>query len=169
MNKPDGFFARHRNMLLATLLLVTLAASSLANQERLAKEASTVVLPVVETTAKPVSKLEQFRTQRDETSLNDMAALQALVDQTSLDDQTRAQAAAQLQSLIDVRQKQLALEGALLESGIYPCVAVVSQRNVTIVTEKETLSNGETALLLTMARTHADADPSSVRVITSEK
>jgi len=118
----------------------------------------------------PKQKLPLFQPRSDAYAwLNDMAALQALVDQTSLDDQTRAQAAAQLQSLIDVRQKQLALEGALLESGIYPCVAVVSQRNVTIVTEKETLSNGETALLLTMARTHADADPSSVRVITSEK
>jgi len=35
------------------------------------------------------------------------------------------------------------------------------------VTQKETLSEAETALLLTMAQVHADADPSAVRVMTA--
>lgn len=169
MNRPDSFFLRHKNVLLTALLLVTLVASSKANQERLAQEAATVSLPVVETSEKPLPALEAFRAQRDASTLTDMATLQALVDQTNLDDQTRAQAAALLQQLVDARQKQTALEGALLTSGFSPCVAVVSNGGVTIVTEKATLSEGETALLMTMARAHTDADPSSVRVITSEK
>lgn len=163
--KP-GFIARHRNVLLFALLLVTLAACSLSNQHRAERDAATVSLPLVQTSAAPDDAISVFRQQRDDTAAADMAALQKLVDQEDLDDQTRYDAAAQLQAIVDAREKQVALEGALVNSGMYPCVAVVSAGSVTIVTQKETLSDAETALLLTMAQVHAGADPSAVRVIT---
>lgn len=158
---------RHRNLLLLALLLTTMAVSYLVNQRQLAQEASAVTIPVTEVIAPTAAPIEQFRQERDAAAVRDMAALEALCAQENLDAQTRADAAAQLKRLIDVRQKQTALEGALLESGIAPCAAVVAEGSVTIVTEKATLTDGETALLLTMAQTHAGVEPSGVRVITA--
>ena len=156
------WITRHRNLLLALLLLTTMVVTSASRQE----QAATVSLPVVEPCAAPEDRIELFRQQRDATSLQDMAALQALVDQEALDPQTRAEAAEQLRALVDAREKQLALEGSLLESGIHPCAAVISAGQVTIVTEKTQLTEDETALLLTMAQLHAGASPTQVSVIT---
>lgn len=168
MRVSGEWMTRHRNLLLALLLLATMVVSSLANQERVAREAATVSLPVVEPYAEPAGKIELFRQQRDAASLRDMAALQTLVDQEELDQQTRRSAAGELQALVDAREKQIALEGALLASGISPCVAVVHAGQVTIVTEKTSLTDDETALLMAMARLHADAQPAQVSVITAE-
>lgn len=162
--RQTGWIARHRNLLLFTLLLTTLLACSLTGQR--GSDIQTVSLPLAQTSTAPTDPITAFRQKRDDTALADMAALQKLVDQTDLDDQTRYEAAAQLQSIVDAREKQTALEGALLNSGIYPCAAVVSTGSVTIVTQKETLSDAETALLMTMAQVHAGAEPSAVRVIT---
>lgn len=166
MREKGDFLIRHKNLLIVLLLLVTMTVSSLANQERLAEEAATVSLPLTEPSDVPLGKLEQFRQQRDAESLRDMAALQSLIAQEELDSQTREAAAAQLRDLVDVREKQLALEGALLESGMYPCVAVVSAGHVTLVTEKADLSDDENTLLLTMAQLHASAPPNAVSVMT---
>lgn len=168
MRVSSDFITRHKNLLLALLLLATMVVSSLSNQERLAREAVTVSLPVVEPSAEPAGRIELFRQQRDAASLQDIAALQALVDQAELDAQTRAEAAEQLRSLVDAREKQFALEGALLESGLQPCVAVVSAGQVTIVTEKASLTEDETALLMTMAQLHVGALPAQVSVITTD-
>ena len=168
MRVSGDWITRHKNLLLALLLLATMVASSLSNQERLEQEAATVSLPVVEPYAEPAGKIELFKQQRDTASLQDMAALQALVDQEQLDQQTRAEAAGQLQALVDAREKQLALEGALLESGFHPCVAVVSAGQVTIVTERAELTEDETALLMTMAQLHAGASPGQVSVVTTD-
>lgn len=163
------FIKKYRNPLLFAMLLVTMAASYFAQQKRLTEETTTVSLPIEQVETLPTSKLEEFRQKREETLLADMAALQALCDQEKLDDQTRQDAANQLQSLVSVREKQLALEGALTESGVYPCVAVVSDGSVTIVTEKSDLSSGESALVMTLAKAHADVAPSGVRVITAQE
>lgn len=159
---------KHRNLLLLALLLVTLAVSCVSNQHRLQEAGTTVSLPIVQTVAAPSSRLEQFRESRDASALEDMAALETLCGQEIIDEQTRKDAAAQLQRLVDVRQKQTALEGALTQSGLYPCVAIVTDGSVTIVTDKTELSSGESALLLTMAKTHAGVDPSGVRVVTAD-
>lgn len=161
------FIQKNLNYLLLACLLVTLTVSYFVTQERLQEAAATVSLPVEQATASPVSRLEEFRTRRDETLLADMAALQSLCDQENLAEQTREDAASQLQALISTREAQLALEGALTQSGVYPCVAVITQGSVTIVTEKETLSDGESALVMTLAQAHAGVAPSGVRVMTS--
>ena len=159
---------KHRNLLLLTLLLTTMTVSYLTNQRSMQESTPTVSLPVTQTTAAPASAIEKFRQSRDADALRDMAALETLVNQTNLDAQTRSDAAAQLQRMVDVRQKQTALEGALTQSGVYPCVTVVNEGSATIVTEKTDLSDGETALILTMAQVHADVPPSGVRVITAD-
>lgn len=163
------FIQKYRNPLLLALLLVTMAVSYFMQQKRLSDETTTVSLPIEQVLTTPTSKLEEFRQKREETLLADMAALQSLCDQEKLDDQTRKDAADQLQALVSMREKQVALEGALTESGVYPCVAVVSDGSVTIVTEKADLSSGESALVLTLAKAHASVDPSGVRVITASE
>ena len=168
MRVTGDWITRHKNLLLALLLLATMVASSLSNQERLAREAATVSLPVAEPYAEPAGRVELFKQQRDTAALRDMAALQALIAEESLDQQTRDEAAGQLRALVDAREKQLALEGALLESGLHPCVAVVSAGQVTIVTEKAGLTEDETALLMTMAQLHAGASPAQVSVVTTD-
>ena len=157
---------KHRNLLLITLLAITLAISSLSNQRTRLDTAQTVSLPIVPSSVPDLSPIEQYKETRDAAALKDMAALETLVNQQDLDPQTRADAAAQLQRLVEQRQKQTALEGALTQSGVYPCAAVVEEGSVTIVTGKSNLSEGETALVLTMAQLHAAAMPSGVRVIT---
>ena len=168
MRISGDFITRHKNLLLMLLLLITMVVSSLSNQERLAQEAVTVSLPVVEPSAEAAGKIELFRQQRETASLQDMAALQTLVDQAELDQQTRLDAAEQLRALVDAREKQLALEGALLESGLYPCAAVVSAGQVTIVTEKTELTEEDTALLMALAQLHVNVPPTQVSVITTD-
>ena len=168
MRTTGEWITRHRNLLLILLLLATMVISSMANQDRVEQEAATVSLPVVEPYAEPAGKVELFRQQRDAASLQDMAALQALVNQEQLDPLLRAEAAAQLQALVDAREKQLALEGALLESGLYPCVAVISGHQVTVVTGRADLTDSDTALLMAMAQLHIGALPAQVSVITAD-
>jgi len=162
------FIRKHRNPLLLACMLITLAVSWYLTDRRLTEAAATVALPVEQVTAAPTSRLEEFRTRRDETALTDMAALQSICDQENLTDQTRRDAAAQLQRMVDTRQAQLALEGALTQSGVYPCVAVITEGSVTIITDKATLSDGESALVMTLAKAHAGVEPSGVRVMTAE-
>lgn len=161
------FMTQYRNVLLLGALMLTLAVSYFAHQKEMAQQASAVSLPVM-TTVQPSSRLEEYRLRRDETALEDMAALQALCDGEHVDPAIREDAARQLQQLVEVRQQQLALEGALVQSGVSPCVAVVGGGSVTIVCGKEKLSSGESALVLTLARAHAGVEPQHVRVMTAE-
>lgn len=160
---------KHRNILLLASLLLTLAVSWFATNKRLVEASATVSLPVEPVSAAPSSKLEQFRTRREAAFAADAASLQALCGQENLSNSTREDAARQLQQLISTREKQLALEGALTQSGLSPCVAVLSEGSVTLVTDKPTLSDGESALVLTLAQAHTGVVPSGVRVMTAEQ
>lgn len=163
------FIRKHINALLLACLLITLAASWFFTNQRLTEAAATVSLPVEQISAPSASRLEEFRTRREETTLADIAALQTLCDQENLADATRQDAAAQLQRIVDTRQAQLALEGALAQSGVAPCVAVITEGSVTVVTDKPTISEGESALVMTLAQAHAGVAPSGVRVITANE
>ncbi|MBQ8654827.1 MAG: SpoIIIAH-like family protein [Clostridia bacterium] len=163
----NDWIRRYRSPLMLGLLLLTMTVSYFANQHSQLEAGQAVSLPVVQTSPEPVSPLDEYRQQRDADALRDMAALEALVNQAELDPQLRADAAAQLQRLVAERQQESALEGALTASGVYPCAAVAEAGSITIVTEKNTLSEGENALILTLAETHAGVSPSGVRVITA--
>lgn len=166
---PD-FLTKHRNILLVAVLAVMLAVSGRLSRKQSESGSGTVSLPVSYTSASAgLSEMEQYRRRRDDTALQDMAALQAVIDNAALDDQTRRDAAGRLQLLVEQREKQSALEGALLESSLWPCVAVVSAGSVSIVTEKESLSDRENALLLELSQAHTDIAPSGVRVICAGK
>lgn len=161
------FLKKHRNALLLAALLLTLTASCLAQQHRLQHSVPTVALPV-ETAAPPhAGTLESFRRQREAAHLSDVAALQALCEADNVDAAIRSDAALQLQAMVQRHEQQLALEGALASSGVQPCVAVINEGSVTVVTDRHTLSEGETALILTLAQVHAGVSPSGVRVATS--
>lgn len=161
------FILKHRNALLLLCLLFTLAASWFFTNRRLTEAAATVSLPVEPVSAPVASHLDAFRARQEEAYRSDMAALQALCDQENLSSATREDAAAQLRRMVDTRQTQLALEGALAQSGVSPCVAVISPGSVTVVTEKASLSDGESALVMTLAQAHAGVEPSGVRVMTA--
>ena len=163
--KLGEMLTKHRNLFLLLLLAATLLVSTFVRREN---TVPTVSIPVTETAAQASSALEAYRQQRDADAKSDMAALEALCSQATLDERTLADAAAQLQRIIDYRQAQSALEGALLNSSLYPCVAVVSNGNVTIVTEKSTITDKDTALVLSLAAVHAAAAPESVRIITAK-
>jgi len=168
MNKLGELLTKHRNAFLLTLLVTTLAVSGYANQERLGASVATVSIPVTEVASQPISALEAYRQQRDQTALADIAALEKLCAQQTLDTPTREAAAAQLQEIIDARQGQSALEGALAGSSLSPCVAVVSSGSVTIVTEKDSITAKDSALVMTLAAAHVGAAPENVRIITTK-
>ena len=160
------WFMKYRNLLLLGLLVVMLAVSSQLNTNRISEESTAVALPVTYSgSAAQQTPMEVYRQQRDETALQDMAALQALVDASEVDEQTREDAALRLQTLVSQREQQSALEGALLESGLWPCVAVVTPGSVTVVTGRESLSEEERTLLLTMVQAHTEVDAGGVRIV----
>ncbi len=163
MGKTGDFITRHRNLLLVALTVCTIAA---ATWWPAPAQPAAVTLPVTDPVSAAEDTLEAYRLRRDQDALKDMEALESIVAQTSLDESTRQSAANQLKQLVDFRQKQTALEGALLNSRVSPCVAVMSQGGVTIVTEKTDLSDSETTLILTLANLHADVSPGNVWVIT---
>lgn len=168
MKKLGDLLTRHRNLFLLLLLLSTLAVSSVANRERLEEASATVHIPVTSAVPGTVSRLESYRQARDETYQSDLTALEALCAQSDLDERTREDAAARMQVLIDCRQGQNALEGALLNSSLSPCVAVVAGGSVTIVTEKSAITQADSALVMTLAKAHVDVAPECVRIITAE-
>lgn len=168
MNHIGDLLAKHRNIFLVLLLAAALAAGGYANQKELAARSTMVNIPVTETLSQQRSPLETYKAERDASALADIAALEKLLGQAGLDDQTREQAAGMLQTIIDARQSQLALEGALTGSSLYPCVAVVQGGSVTIVTEKSTITKKDSALVWTLADAHAGIPPEKVRIITAE-
>ena len=129
---------------------------------------NTVALPVLTQTTTAASPVEAWREKRTAQRKEDIATLQALLDRTGLDEDAREDAVALLTRLVQWSEEETALEGALASSGISPCAAMRSEGMVTLVTEKATLSDGERALLLTMAQTHAGVPPEGVQVVTAE-
>ena len=168
MNQLGQWLTTHRNAFLLGLLTLTLVVSGYANQQRVTAASSTVSIPVMETATQPLSPLESCRQQRDQEALRDMAALETLINQPLLDEATREASADQLAALVSNRQAQSALESALSGSSLHPCVAVVSNESVTIVTEKSAVTDKDSALVLTLAAAHAGVSPENVRIITAE-
>lgn len=168
MNHLGEWLTKHRNAFLLTLLIATLAVSGYTNRQRLKDSGTTVSIPVTEVAAQPISALEAYRRQRDQTALADLAALEKLCAQQTLDASTREAAAAQLQAMIADRQGQSALEGALAGSSLAPCVAVVSNGSVTIITEKVSITEKDSALVMTLAAAHVGAAPENIRIITAK-
>ena len=168
MNQFGKWLTKHRNAFLLGLMTITLVVSGYANQQQVTAASSTVSIPVMETDALSLSPLESCRQQRDQEALQDMTALESLVSQPLLDEATRESAADHLAELVRNRQTQSSLESALAGSSLHPCVAVVSNGSVTIVTEKSAVTDKDSALVLTLAAAHAGASPENVRIITAE-
>lgn len=124
-----------------------------------------MAMPILTPTAQAQSALERFRTEREQERKQDRASLEKLLDDEAVDAQIREDAAQTLARLVQWNQEELALEGALAKTRLTPCVAVRSEGMVTVVTEKETLSEGESALLLTLCEAHAGVPPEGVKVI----
>lgn len=166
MKHVGDLLAKHRNVFLIGLLAATLAFSGYVKQEN--TKAASVNIPVTEVAAQPLNALEGFRQQRDQSVLTDIAALEKLIALPDLDDNTRQEAAACLQSIIEARQAQSALEGALSGSSLSPCVTVVQNGSVTIVTDKSTITEKDSALVMTLAAAHTGASPENVRIIPAD-
>lgn len=164
MNRLGELLSKHRNAFLLMLLAAALALSSHAGQPAVPV---TVDIPVMETAASPVSPLQSYRLQRDQETLADIAALEALISQPLLDASTREDAADRLQEIIDRRQAQNAMEGALVSSSLAPCVAVLANGSLTIVTQKADISSKDSALVLTLAAAHTGVSPENIKIITA--
>ena len=97
-----------------------------------------------------------------------MAALETLISSENTDRAARQSAAEELQAYVALHQAQLALEGALLTSELTPCCAVVTDGSVTIVTEKQEITEQDTALVLTLVQVHTGVPASGVRIMTAQ-
>lgn len=96
------------------------------------------------------------------------AALETLISSENTDRAARQRAAEELQAYVALHQAQLALEGALLTSELAPCCAVVTDGSVTIVTEKQEITEQDTALVLTLVQVHTGVPASGVRIMTAQ-
>lgn len=156
---------RHKNKLLLLVLLLSLSVALYLRQN--APSAQSVTLPMT-SAASAVSPLEAFRMSRDSAYQRDMAALEALINAESTDRAARQSASDELQAFVRLHQAQIALEGALLTSALAPCCAVVTDGSVTIVTEKQEITEEDTALVLTLAALHTGVAASGVRIMTAQ-
>ena len=154
------FLVRRKNWLLMAALALSLTAALLLRPS--SPQAQRVTLPMTsaESSASP---LEAFRISRDSAYQRDMAALETLTDRAA-----RQSAAEELQAYVALHQAQLALEGALLTSELAPCCAVVTDGSVTIVTEKQEITEQDTALVLTLVQVHTGISASGVRIMTAQ-
>ncbi len=165
--KLGEMLAKHRNTFLLTLLTATLIVSGLSRRE-MEEAIPTVQIPVTETKAQALSPMEAYRTARDQQAREDLDALKSLCEADRVDRATREAAAKRLTELAANREAESALEGALCTSGLYPCVAVVAGGSVTIVTGKNSISERDSALVLTLCAAHAGVFPENIRIVTAE-
>lgn len=151
------FLVRRKNWLLMAALALSLTAALLLRPS--SPQAQRVTLPMTsaESSASP---LEAFRISRDSAYQRDMAALEALISNENTDRAARQSAAEELQAYVALHQAQLALEGALLTSELAPCCAVV--------TEKQEITEQDTALVLTLVQVHTGVPASGVRIMTAQ-
>lgn len=163
MKTFGDLLTRHKNTFLMALLAATLVLGSQTGKYR--AKATIVDIPVKETAAEALSALESFRQQRDQAIRADIAALERLIAQETLDEPTRQQAADMLQEIVGKRQLQTSIEGALSGSSLYPCAAVYQGGILTLVTEKDTVTERDTALVMTLAAEHGGIAPEDVRII----
>ena len=158
------FLVRRKNWLLMAALALSLTAALLLRPS--SPQAQRVTLPMTsaESSASP---LEAFRISRDSAYQRDMAALETLISENT-DRAARQSAAEELQAYVALHQAQLALEGALLTSELAPCCAVVTDGSATIVTEKQEITEQDTALVLTLVQVHTGVPASGVRIMTAQ-
>ena len=159
------FLVRRKNWLLMAALALSLTAALLLRPS--SPQAQRVTLPMTsaESSASP---LEAFRISRGSAYQRDMTALETLISSENTDRAARQSAAEELQAYVALHQAQLALEGALLTSELAPCCAVVTDGSVTIVTEKQEITEQDTALVLTLVQVHTGVPASGVRIMTAQ-
>ena len=165
MQRVGDLLTKHKNAFLISLLILTLSFGFLSGAN---DSMPTVDIPVTDVFSQQGSPLTVFRQNRDASSLADLAALERLLSKPDLDAATRDTARSALQALIDTRQAQTAIEGALCNSSLYPCTAVLSGGSLTIVTEKADISEKDSARVMTLAAAHAGISPENVRIVTAE-
>ena len=165
MHALGSLLEKHRN----TCLILLMAAAFVVGlaQEQPATQAA-VSIPVSASVTPALNKLDAYRRERDQARAADLAVLERLADNPEADAQIRDAASAQLHVLIAARELQAAVEGALLNSSLSPCVAIVTDGSLTIVTGKSAPTERDMALVLEIARVHAGIAPENVRLITSD-
>lgn len=159
------FLVRRKNWLLMAALALSLTAALLLRPS--SPQARGVTLPMTSAESS-VSPLEAFRISRDSAYQRDMSALETLISSENTDRTARQSAAEELQACVALHQAQLALEGALVSSELAPCCAVVTDGSVTIVTEKQEITEQDTALVLTLVQVHTGVPASGVRIMTAQ-
>lgn len=167
MKKCSAWLLRHKNVALMAVLTLALLLFLFRPLISPKQAAQTVHLPLVSSET-ALSPLEAFRMSRDNGYQQDVSALEALVSAEQTESATRQSAANALEALIARHQTQLALEGALSASALAPCCAVVTDGSLTIVTEKKEITQADTALVITLAKTHAGLDAANVQILTAE-
>ena len=157
---------RRKNTLLFIVLLASMAVSCLVTIRRLEGESAPVSLPVT-FVAGHASDIDGLRQEVMTKEDADLAALREISRNELLDAATRESAAAQLSAMVARRESQAALEAALSSTPLAPCTVILTEGSMTVVTAKENISQAESAMVVTLADTHAGVEPSGVRIITN--
>lgn len=153
------------NLLLMAVMTLT-AAACLMYQTK--PRSTAALLPVSTAATSVLTPTEEYRLARNETELRDLAALEAICQSDAVDAELRADAAQALQTLVSARQRQLAVEGALLQSGLGDCVAVITGDILTLVSQQKTLTAQQSAQVVELAQIHAGVSAANIRVVCAE-
>ncbi len=166
MQRAFAWMIRHRNACLVVLSLLTLAATLL--QDKQDDAPASVSIPVMAASGDEAVPVAAYLRKRDADALRDMAALEALIAREDVSAEIRNAAADQLRGMAAARQAQTAIEGALINSSLYPCAAVISNGVLTLVTGKSAVTEKDSALVIALAALHAGLSAEKVCILTAE-
>ncbi len=165
---------KHKHLVAIMAILLVLAGSYIWNQTQYEK-VQTVNLPVSRKTeadaqimvsaATVATPLAEYQEKRDKARKEDISALETLAQNSLLTATAREQAQEELREIVRCRESELAIEGALLGGGVSPLVAVVQKGAVTVLVEKEELTQTEATMILAVATAHSGEPPENVRII----
>ena len=164
---------RWQSGLALALLLAVLGASYSYQQKRLVQP-EPVGIPVVRveadetlvTAAGALDALESYRLRRQTQREKDIEALKTLIQSEHTTLEAREDAQAALQRMMTEGEMEMALEGAMTGAGFTPCLCVVEGEQVTLMVGKKELTQGEAALLVTMAQSHGAKKAENVMILT---
>lgn len=106
-----------------------------------------------------------FKTERENTRDREMAYLDAIIASTETDEETKQDAKEQKQEIVDNMTKETTIEGLIKSSNNMDCVATLSTGAITVVVEKEVLTEQEVTQIAQVVKDQTDLDLQDIKIL----
>ena len=106
-----------------------------------------------------------FKTERETTRDREMAYLDAIIGSTETDEETKQDAKEQKQEIVDNMTKETTIEGLIKSSNDMDCVATLSTGAITVVVEKEVLTEQEATQIAQVVKDQTGLDLQDIKIL----